>query len=76
MIRFPRMHIAESVANRILNLADDMRTGGFTPSPEPPTPPPELPHAPTMEGVGLDAQLAQPPPAELAVPPELAEPGA
>lgn len=71
MIRFPKMHIAESVANRILNLADDMRAGGFMPPPEP-VPPPELPGAPTMEGAQLDQALATPPPADMAAPPELA----
>lgn len=73
MIRFPKMHIAESVANRILNLADDMRAGGFMPPPEP-REPPTLPHAPIMEGAQLDQALAAPPPADMAVPPELALP--
>ncbi len=72
-IRFPKMHIAESVANRILNLADDMRAGGFMPQPELAQPSmPDLPPSPTMEGAQLDAQLAAPPPAEMSVPPELA----
>lgn len=28
-IRFPRMHIAESVSNRILNLAEELAAGGL-----------------------------------------------
>lgn len=72
-IRFPKMHIAESVSNRILNLADDMRAGGFMQPKLAEPSMPELPPAPTLEGAQLDAQLATPPPAELAVPPALAE---
>lgn len=74
-IRFPKMHIAASVANRILNLADDMRAGGFMPPPEP-TPPPELPPSPVMAGAQLDQELATPPPQDMAAPPELLGPGA
>lgn len=74
MIRFPKMHIAESVANRIMNLADDMRSGGFMPPGEP-TPPPEVPASTALEGATLDQALATPPPADMAAPPGLLAPG-
>lgn len=73
-IRFPRMHIAESVANRLLNLADDMRTGGFIPPAEP-TPPPEVPGATALEGAKLDQALGTPPAEDLQAPPGLLTPG-
>lgn len=76
MIRFPRMHIAESVANRIMNLVHDMRETGIVPPPGMPTEPPELPQPPIVEGAALDQELATPPPQDMEVPPALALPGA
>ena len=75
MIRFPRMHIAESTANRILNLVDEMRGSGVMEPPAIPTPPPELPAAPAMQGAQLDNALATPPPADLEAPPAMLAPG-
>ena len=59
-IRFPKMHIAESVSNRILNIADGL------PSATPIlTPPPQLPDV-GAQGDLLNAQLNTPlPPTEL-----------
>lgn len=59
-IRFPRMHIAASVTNRILNVADGI------PSAAPAAiAPPAMPDVAT-QGAVLDAQLATPPvPTEL-----------
>ena len=61
MIKFPKMHIATSVTNRILNIADQVR-----PEPEltPDAVSARVPAAPTttMQGAVLDQKLAQPPP--------------
>ena len=53
-IRFPKMHVAESVANRILNIADGVP--GAKPLPVP------APMMPDVGGQGdnLDMQLATP----------------
>ena len=61
-IRFPRIHLAESVSNRILNIAD-----GVPSSPVLPMAPPIQPDVPA-QGAVLDAQLQTPP-----VPTELPE---
>lgn len=59
-IRFPKIHLAESVSNRILNIADGL-----------PTAMPDVVPAPMMPDIGtqgeaLDAQLNTPPmPTEL-----------
>jgi len=58
-IKFPKMHIATSVVNRILNVADGL-----------PDRPSELPTAPDLPNIGaqglmLDNALATPPPGEL-----------
>ncbi len=59
-IRFPKMHLAASVSNRILNLADGLPTPAVEP-----TLPPIQPDVP-LQGAVLDTQLATPPvPAEL-----------
>ncbi len=59
-IRFPKMHIAASVANRILNIAD-----GLPSIVAPPVPDPVLPDVALNSDV-LNAELATPPgPAEL-----------
>lgn len=56
-IRFPKMHIAESVVNRILNLRDEL-----PPVHRPmPTPTPNVPD-PNVQGLQLDQALAQPTP--------------
>jgi hypothetical protein len=54
-IRFPKMHIAESVANRILNIADGVPSSPSLPMAAPV--PPDVP----AQGVTLDTQLATPP---------------
>lgn len=59
-IRFPKMHIAASVSNRILNIADGL------PAPAPgPMPDPVLPDV-SGQGDALNQKLATPPaPVEL-----------
>lgn len=59
MIKFPRLHIAQSVTNRILNVARDVESSGLgsmasTPSPTPPVPDPE------PMGAQVEAALSQP----------------
>ena len=55
MIRFPKIHIAESVSNRILNIADGM------PSPAPVVlPSPVMPDV-ELESDALNAQVMTPP---------------
>lgn len=60
MIKFPRVHIATSVTNRILDIADGIPA---------PTPPPDATRAPlapgpsvAMQGAAIDAKLSQAPP--------------
>ena len=61
-IRFPKMHIAESVSNRILNIADGLPSAVTMPLPMSAPVPPDVPG----QGEALDAQLQTPPgPAEL-----------
>jgi hypothetical protein len=59
MIKFPRVHIAESVVNRILNLRDELQA----PAPAAvDSAPPAVPD-PAGQGALIDAQLdMQPPP--------------
>jgi hypothetical protein len=61
MIRFPKMHIAKSTVNRILNVADEV---------EPPSI--DIPNVPTgdAQGLEIDAALAGDTP-EVAAPPGL-----
>ena len=60
-IRFPKMHIAQSTANRILNVAAGLPSG----APPAPMIPPVLPDVASQDQV-LTAQLETPPaPAEL-----------
>lgn len=61
-IRFPRMHIAESALNRILNLRDELAEE--TPPPAAPAAPVAAPTAPdpALQGIELDAALAAPTP--------------
>lgn len=54
MIRFPRMHIAESVVNRILNADDELGPAAPVTLPEPTV------ADPTAAGVAIDAKLSQP----------------
>jgi hypothetical protein len=68
MIRFPKMHIAQSVVNRILNAHDELEASMPTLAPEP-TPAPHVPD-PTLEGAELDLALDAP-----AAPVEGVEPG-
>lgn len=51
MIRFPKMHIAESVANRLLNFASGLDSGGVAR--------PSIPE-PNPAGAELDARLTAP----------------
>lgn len=54
-LKFPTMHIADSVINRILNAADGIPVV----APTTPTQAPALPDTAT-QGAMIDAQLAQP----------------
>ena len=58
MIRFPKVHIAASVVNRILNVRDaiDARPAARAPSSEPRVP------DPTLEGAVIDEKLTEPTP--------------
>lgn len=58
MIKFPKVHIAQSVVNRILNVADDLDTERSAPTIDVPTVP-----DPAMAGARLDQALSAPPPA-------------
>lgn len=63
MIRFPRLHIAESVLNRIQNTMEGTGALGVQ------IPPPIVPD-PTMQGAVLDEQLAAPLPSAGVTPEE------
>lgn len=71
MIPFPRMHIAQSVLNRIANTLEEKGPLGQS-NKEPSTPmmiEPPIPPDPNVEGVEINNRLkAMPPP--VAVPPE------
>lgn len=56
MIKFPKVHIATSVVNRILNLRDEVAARAALASRDPQVPDPAL------AGDVLDAKLAQPTP--------------
>lgn len=68
MIRFPKMHIAQSVVNRIMNVADDLEMAQNKPAMHVPA----MPDA-TAQGAALDEALATPPAG--VTPPEGAESG-
>lgn len=59
-VKFPKLHIAESVVNRILNVHAEIKLN----APAQPTMPdieqPPITADPAMEGVALDASLAEP----------------
>lgn len=78
-IKFPRMHVAESAVNRILNVSEELRPRSV-PAPEPvdlPMPEPRAPVVPdaSLSGIQLDeslgAQTPELPPLE-----QTADPGA
>lgn len=65
MIKFPRLHIATSVQNRILNVRDELEGGSRIPAAAPsPVPPPVVPD-PAPVGAVLDVKANTPPPDEL-----------
>jgi len=73
VIKFPRVHIAESVQNRILNANAEIELGRMMAAPPPPpVPPPDLPDT-TLPSALIDAKVATPVPADvppLEAPPE------
>ena len=62
MIKFPKLHIATSVVNRILNVADGVEAKRLTMS-EPPAAPD--PQSLAVRGAALDFALMKPTPGEL-----------
>lgn len=66
MIKFPRVHIAASVANRILNVRDELERGSKSSAgvAAADVPPPVVPD-PTAAGEVLDARVNEPPPADV-----------
>lgn len=68
MIHFPRLHIAQSTVNRILNVANGMQRDQARQVP--PAIPPAVPDA-TAQGAALDQALQTPP--AVTAPPEGAE---
>lgn len=55
-VKFPKLHIATSVVNRILNVADGLPDPGSQATPGAPTP--RVPD-PSMQSVELDKRLSQ-----------------
>lgn len=70
MIKFPRVHIAESVANRILNLWDDLQDSQAIRDAAAAMPPaiPDVPGNAPTEGMMLSQAIQQPPAQELQTP--------
>lgn len=65
MIKFPSVHIATSVQNRILNVRDELEGHGAQPKQPPaPVPPPVLPDT-ELPGAIIDAKVNEPPPANV-----------
>jgi hypothetical protein len=60
MIRFPKMHIAASVVNRILNTHDEIQRGSSAPAEVRGPNDQPAPADPNLEGTMLNAQLMQP----------------
>lgn len=59
-VRFPKLHIATSVVNRIMNIHDELESKEKAPSAVPlPSP---MPVDPTLEGTMLNAALLEPNP--------------
>jgi hypothetical protein len=75
-INFPKLHIAESVTNRILNVWDDLEASAQAAAAPMPTAAPSTPQAVEMQGAQLDAALSAPPAGELATPDEMLPPTA
>ncbi len=67
MIQFPRMHIAESALNRLMNALDEQQPQGI----QSPMTPPMAPD-PTALGVMIEEQVEQPVP-DASVSPEMQE---
>lgn len=61
-VKFPRMHIAASTANRILNIADQIEMHGGAPMPIVAKPDPAVPYTTAEQGAKIDAQLSTPTP--------------
>lgn len=57
MIKFPKLHVAESVVNRIMNTADEIRTARQARKSVPVPINPTVPD-PTMEGAELDMKMS------------------
>jgi hypothetical protein len=64
MIKFPKVHIAASVLNRILNARDELNGSGPPAGGQSPQQPPVVPD-PALMGAVIDQQIATPPPVEL-----------
>jgi hypothetical protein len=62
-IQFPKMHIAQSAINRIINAMNDAPSFGLTPPSEPIVP------DPVIQGQAID-EKTQTPPMQASVPPE------
>jgi len=60
MIPFPKMHIAESVVNRILNVHDELSAKQRTPQAPAGVSSEPVVADPTLQGVALDRALEQP----------------
>lgn len=59
-IKFPRVHVARSVVNQILDVHDELERGRAIAASSSPTPAPTVPD-PTLEGAELETRLRQPP---------------
>jgi hypothetical protein len=71
MIPFPKMHIADSVINRILNTLEDKTTSALEIAPV------EMPTVPNAEMLGaqIDSKVATPAPVTESMDPESADAG-
>lgn len=59
MIKFPKLHIAQSVTNRILNVANDIETRSAAMTPPTPSTAPPVPD-PGPIGAAVETALAEP----------------